>query len=218
MYYIVYQTTNTVTNSIYIGVHVTSNIDDGYLGSGKVLLRAIAKYGADKFEKTILHIFDNIDEMFAMEAQLVNEEFIQRPDTYNIKLGGSGGWDYINKNGLNFTYEKNRAISGFKKVDPQLRKQWGQKGAQALKDLYTKFHQGLIDDPHPNREAFTFKGKSHTVQTKEKMSRSQKERGNSQGVRNSQFGTCWITNGEQNKKIKKTEPIPIGWKLGRKIK
>ena len=31
------------------------------------------------------------------------------------------------------------------------------------------------------------------------------------------FGTCWITNGCENKKIKKTEVIPSGWKLGRNL-
>lgn len=36
------------------------------------------------------------------------------------------------------------------------------------------------------------------------------------GEKNSQFGTCWITNGKENKKIKKEETIPNGWKLGRK--
>jgi hypothetical protein len=39
--------------------------------------------------------------------------------------------------------------------------------------------------------------------------------GHGLGFNNSQFGTCWITNGTQNKKIKKTEVIPSGWSLGR---
>ena len=32
---------------------------------------------------------------------------------------------------------------------------------------------------------------------------------------NSQYGTMWITNGTENKKIKKDEPIPEGWNKGR---
>lgn len=35
------------------------------------------------------------------------------------------------------------------------------------------------------------------------------------GTKNSQYGTMWITNGSQNKKIKKSELIPQGWKKGR---
>jgi len=38
------------------------------------------------------------------------------------------------------------------------------------------------------------------------------------GESNSQHGTMWITNGETNKKIRKTEPIPEGYYKGRKLK
>jgi hypothetical protein len=38
------------------------------------------------------------------------------------------------------------------------------------------------------------------------------------GKNNSQFGTCWITNEIESKKIYKGDPIPKGWRLGRKIK
>lgn len=37
------------------------------------------------------------------------------------------------------------------------------------------------------------------------------------GDKNSQYGTSWITNGNDNKKIVKNEKIPDGWKLGRTI-
>ena len=35
------------------------------------------------------------------------------------------------------------------------------------------------------------------------------------GEKNSQFGSCWITNGNENKKINKDDIPPNGWKLGR---
>ena len=41
--------------------------------------------------------------------------------------------------------------------------------------------------------------------------------GHQQGMKNSSFGTMWITNGIENKKIKKTNTIPAGWEKGRVI-
>jgi len=38
-----------------------------------------------------------------------------------------------------------------------------------------------------------------------------------EGIRNSQYGSYWVTDGTHNKKIKKTESIPPGWVKGRKV-
>lgn len=96
MYYIVYKISNIINNKIYIGYHHTDNINDDYLGSGKLILNAIKKYGSPNFKKEILYVFPNREEALLKEAEIVNEEFINRIDTYNIKLGGEGGWDYVN--------------------------------------------------------------------------------------------------------------------------
>jgi hypothetical protein len=42
--------------------------------------------------------------------------------------------------------------------------------------------------------------------------------GHQKGSKNSQFGTMWITDGETNSKIKRTDPIPDGFYPGRKLK
>lgn len=84
----VYKITNILNGKIYIGIHVTDNLADGYMGSGSALKRAQQKYGMENFRKEYIHIFDSVDEMLDMESTLVNETFIQRQDTYNIILGG----------------------------------------------------------------------------------------------------------------------------------
>ena len=77
----------------YIGKHKTDTPDDDqYLGSGTAINRAIQKYGRENFKKETLHDFDNPDEMDAKEAEIVNEEFINRRDNYNIAPGGRGGF------------------------------------------------------------------------------------------------------------------------------
>lgn len=48
------------------------------------------------------------------------------------------------------------------------------------------------------------------------MSKSSKGKGLKSA--NSQFGTCWITNEKENKKIPKGNTIPNGWRLGRKMR
>ncbi len=45
-----------------------------------------------------------------------------------------------------------------------------------------------------------------------------KKIGHGKGESNSGFGTKWITDGIESKKIKITDQIPEGWWLGRKIK
>ena len=95
MYYLIYTITNNVNNEIYIGKHQTENKDDDYMGSGKIIKRAIEKYGIDKFTKEILYECNSLEEMNEKEAEIVDEEFVVRLDTYNIKLGGQGGWDYV---------------------------------------------------------------------------------------------------------------------------
>lgn len=53
------------------------------------------------------------------------------------------------------------------------------------------------------------------------MSNTHKLNKDQQGEKNSQYGTCWIHNNKENKKIKKEELenyINIGWIKGRKIK
>lgn len=89
-YYTVYQTTNLINNKIYIGLHATDNINDGYLGSGIFLKKAIKKYGYANFKKEILYVFDNKKDMITKEKEIVNEEFILRKDTYNMSKGGYG--------------------------------------------------------------------------------------------------------------------------------
>ena len=103
MKYIVYQTTSKINNKIYIGVHKTENpeIFDGYLGNGVYIYRpssyenprtyfqcAVKKYGVKNFIRTIIRVFDNEEDAYKLEAELVNEEFIKRDDTYNLILGG----------------------------------------------------------------------------------------------------------------------------------
>lgn len=214
MYYTIYKITNQINGKIYIGSHKTKNLNDNYMGSGKYLKRAIEKHGVENFTKEILFVFDNPDEMYAKEAELVNEEFLAEENTYNLKVGGFGGFDYINTQGSNQYpgYKENAAQNLIKARsvvrELHLDEKWN-------KDFRSKVSAGLYE--RINERGAFFTGKKHKESSKrligEKNSELQK------GERNSQHGTMWIFNEElkQSKKIKKTDAIPDGWCKGRKM-
>ncbi len=78
-------------------MHRTNNLEDGYMGSGILIKKAIKKYGIQNFEKNILFVFDNEKDMKDKEKEVV----IVSEQTYNMIEGGHGGFWYINNKGLN---------------------------------------------------------------------------------------------------------------------
>lgn len=54
--------------------------------------KAVLKYGVDSFRRETLFIFENKDDAYEKEHELVNIEWISRDDTYNVALGGICGF------------------------------------------------------------------------------------------------------------------------------
>lgn len=90
MNHFLYKTVNTVNGKYYCGMHSTDNMEDGYLGSGTGIKRAIKKYGKAAFTRTILMTFDSREELIENEIALVNQKMVDDPQSYNNKLGGDG--------------------------------------------------------------------------------------------------------------------------------
>jgi hypothetical protein len=199
-----------MNNKIYIGVHKTEDLNDGYMGSGKVVKSAINKYGIDNFRKDILEFFENAELMYAREKDIVNHEFIMNENTYNLRRGGTGGFDYINLKKLNRNSGNVNKRNNHYEISS--------KGGIITRDKELGIHSEIsrkksklsLKKKYPNG---TFFNKKHSNETIEKMKSSHV--GMQSGEKNSQFGTKWITNGIISKKIKKDDDIPIGWKLGR---
>jgi hypothetical protein len=122
MKYIIYKTTNTINNKIYIGKHQTENVNDSYLGSGVSLERAIKKYGKQYFIKEVLFIFDNEEQMNLKEKELVSEDFIKRKDNYNKSLGGEGGSNFKGKKHTTETKQKLSEIAKVRTYSEETRK------------------------------------------------------------------------------------------------
>ena len=97
MYYTVYKTYNLINGKEYIGKHQTQNINDKYMGSGKLLKFSINKYGKENFIKDVLYVFNNELEMNNKEKESVTEEYISMNMSYNMHEGGYGGFAHIRK-------------------------------------------------------------------------------------------------------------------------
>lgn len=204
-----YKIYNQINCKEYTGKHQTKKLNDGYLGSGKHLLRAISKYGIDNFEKEILFVFDNEEEMNTKEAELVTEEYCNRIDTYNLCPGGKGGYGYINSKGLsgNKTFFQNKDI-------PKLGKE-KQSLLYKNEEYFSNFKKNVSLSIRKRLEIYdhNWQGKEHKQESKDKIGKANSI--SQSGSRNSQYGTIWITDGKVNKKIKKNDPLPSGFRRGR---
>jgi len=95
MYYLIYETRNKLNGKVYRGAHRTKDPADGYMGSGVALHRAMEKYGRENFETIILEFCETTDEMWERERELVEIG----EHTYNLTLGGKGGFGHIDNSG-----------------------------------------------------------------------------------------------------------------------
>ena len=93
-YYTIYKITNKINGKFYIGKHITENLFDDYMGSGKLIKKAIQKYGIHNFQKDILKIYDNEHDMNIAETLLID---LKDNLSYNLQPGGIVGWKYVMK-------------------------------------------------------------------------------------------------------------------------
>lgn len=223
MFYLIYKLTNLLNNKIYVGKHITNNKEDSYMGSGAELKKDLKKLGVSNFKKEILFECESVEELNLTESSIVNIEFVQREDTYNKRVGGLGGWEYINENGLNNRNNQNKiahekhlkllktnaeyAEMFCKKVREGLAKISKDVKSQNLKEAWRKHG-------HP------WVGRKHSEETKQKLREKAKLRAKT--TKNNQLGKCWVFNEELkiNKSIKKEdldEYLQLGWIKGRKM-
>ena len=148
MHFVIYETINKINSKKYRGAHICKSLNDDYLGSGILLKKAIAKYGFENFERKILLECDSVESMFKQEAIYVNKTWVEDPNTYNLKIGGTGGWDYINKECLRWNEEKKILHS----IEMKKKRNCGEWG--------------------PKNPTNGFKGKSHTEESKRKISKN----------------------------------------------
>lgn len=214
MFYTIYRIINKINNKTYIGKHQTKNLDDGYMGSGKLIRRALEKYGLENFTKEILFVFETEQEMNDKEKELV----VIGEESYNLCPGGQGGFGYIN---THFSGEMKKIQYARQIFHDKMKNddEFREKFAEKIKKASTKTVREKISKSLKKRYETipgTFLGKKHTTETKSKIGQSNAK--SQSGSKNSQYGTCWITKDKVNKKVS-LEKLSIfeneGWKRGR---
>lgn len=202
LYHFIYKTTNLINQKYYIGMHSTSDLNDGYLGSGHNLRRSIKKYGKENFKFEIIEFLPNRELLSNKEKELVNEDTLKDKMCINLKQGGYGG----------FCNEEHK-----KKFLKNAKKTQFKDNKEGLKYfLYKLYNDEEWRKWYKTRvKPFNWTGRNHREDTKKKI--GEKNSALQKGEKNSQYGTMWITNGIENKKIKVNEPIPDNWFKGRKI-
>jgi hypothetical protein len=209
MYYLVYKITNSENNKYYVGAHKTLDKNDGYMGSGKYLKRAIEKYGEECFKKEILHECDTESEMWEKEKELVEIG----SHTYNLKEGGFGGFDHVNIP----EFREKKRIAGLKGsmalkkklLNPEFKTAFCEKQSTLHKERFLK---------HPEQFShlrYDWTGKTHKESSIKKMKETHSKNEHQKGSKNSMYGKMWITNGSESTRIMKNELIPHGWQKGR---
>lgn len=87
-YFYLYKITNNINNKFYYGIHCTNNLEDNYIGSGKLLNKAYKKYGIENFKKEIIKFCNSLEKVSILEKQIVNKDLLNNPLCYNLILGG----------------------------------------------------------------------------------------------------------------------------------
>lgn len=174
--YQVYQTTNTLNNKYYIGIHKGDIFEDDYYGSGRDLVSFVKALGTEYFEREVLA--DNLTRKQALwlERAIVGKDVVGDEMSYNLAKGGNtppvffgeDHWSYGLSTEDHPLYGTKRSGTGLSGDDnPAKRKEVRKKLAlQKLGDKNPMYNR--TGENHP------MYGKSHSEESKLKMSESSK--------------------------------------------
>ena len=203
LYHYIYRITCVITEKYYIGMHSTSNLDDGYMGSGKRIYKSIRKHGKENHIKEVLEFLPTRSELALRESEIVNKELLLDKKCMNLKEGGFGGGRiWSKKHAEAFIPSGTIAFQHKMKTDPEFKERFSKATAESNKRVKRGWTKKITD----------WTGKKHTAETIEKMKRS--KAGHGSGQANSQWGTCWVNKDGTAVKIKQDnlhEFLDQGW-------
>lgn len=205
----IYKITNLVNGKIYVGKDHTNNPD--YYGSGKLIRRAIKKYGKEAFVKEVIEELEDPKLLQDREKYWIKEYNSQDLRLgYNISPGGDGG-DTLSNNPdkkdiisrISNTL-KGRVFSEEHK--DKLKANHNSKNPEVAKKISQKLKGRVRSEEHKEKIKQANLGKKRSKESVEK---------NRAAMRNSKWVYDPVT-GEQ-KRIPESESNPNGWLPGRNL-
>jgi len=166
-YNFTYITTNLINGKQYVGSHATNNLNDGYLGSGKLILKAVQKYGKSNFKIEILEEDENILNMRKLEEHYIIKNKTLIPNGYNISP--TGGHDFPGAD-----------------LHDSTKKKIGDKNRGKIRSDETKQKISISCKGIQSGKKHPFYGKHHTPETLERISKNRK--GKTGGENHHYFG------------------------------
>jgi len=176
----IYKTTNLVNGKIYIGQTIGDR--PNYIGSGRLFLKAVKKYGKENFKREILEYCDNVEQMNEREIIWIAKYDSTNPSIgYNL-CGGGGG-----RGGIHPSTRKKISEANKGEKNPNYKKNFTKEHRQNLSKANKGKKNGPLSEKHRkklseslrNSEAFKAanlkrRGQKRTKETRERMSKGMK--------------------------------------------
>ena len=177
MSWCIYRITNLINGKTYIGQHKYKKLDDDYMGSGKLIKRAIKKHGIENFKKEILYSRIQYRETADdMERFAIAKERAIGKAEYNLANGGQGGnlGDAINKKISEALKNKNKgkklSEETKQKISEKMKGNTNSKGKKLSEETRKKISEAEKGKPGMKGEKNPMWGRHHTEETKKKLS------------------------------------------------
>lgn len=164
----IYLITNNLNGKIYVGKHSTDNLNDGYMGSGKLIKLAYNKYGIENFTKKILAFADTEEELNDLEIFYI-KDLDAKNNGYNLTDGGEGtlGLPSPNKGKILSEEHKRKLSESHKGIKYPNRK---------ISEEHKGKKRGPMSEETKRKIRESLKGKSLSEETKRKISEAHKKK------------------------------------------
>ena len=207
-YHVIYKTTCKISGRYYVGMHSTDNLADGYIGSGKRLWQSIKKHGVEQHVCEVLEHLPSRDALRLREAELVNEQLLSDHLCMNIAFGGDGGWEHCN---AKLTHEQRYQLGLAGGAATKLAREADPEKYKHLNELAVKIMTATASKQwQSDREQMLEWQQNATKHAASEAAKSKRNKtfaaiAHQSGAKNSQYGKCWVQNGQHSLSIKKEE-------------